>query len=105
MMTHLSDHIKITQERWYKGTIYQSEHMLVGVDCLASGQSQPPHLHRGHDKMYYIHAGTAVFTIGTEESHATAGMVIIAPADTLHAVTNTGAEPLILLIVMAPEPK
>jgi quercetin dioxygenase-like cupin family protein len=105
MLSHINDHIRITTERWYKGTIFQSEHMLVGVDCLAVGQSQPAHMHRGHDKMYYIQSGSGEFTIGTTVAVCTAGSIIIAPADTVHGVVNTGNEPLIMLITMAPEPK
>ena len=105
MLSHINDHIRITTERWYKGTIFQSEHMLVGVDCLAVGQSQPAHMHRGHDKMYYIQSGSGEFTIGTTVAVCNAGSIIIAPADTVHGVVNTGNEPLIMLITMAPEPK
>jgi mannose-6-phosphate isomerase-like protein (cupin superfamily) len=105
MITHLNEHIRIDPSRWYKGTLFQSEHMLVGIDCLAVGQQQAPHLHRGHDKMYYVQSGTGRFTIGTDTQECSAGAVIVAPADQLHAVVNTGAEPLILLIVMAPEPR
>lgn len=105
MITTLTDHIRLNADRWYKGTLYQSEHMLVGIDCLTPGQTQPPHLHRGHDKMYFIQSGRGLFTIGSQESHVEPGMVIIAPADTLHGVVNCGDEPLIMLIAMAPEPK
>lgn len=105
MITTLSDHIRLTPDRWYKGTIFQSEHMLVGIDCLAVGQQQPPHMHRGHDKMYYVQSGVGVFTIGAESTTCAAGAVVVAPADTVHAVTNTGTEPLIMLIAMAPEPR
>lgn len=105
MITKLTDHIGLSTDRWYKGTIYQSEHMLVGIDCLAPGQVQPPHLHRGHDKMYFVQSGRGLFTIGSQESLVEPGMVVIAPADVLHSVVNHGEEPLILLIAMAPEPK
>ncbi|MFM2032141.1 MAG: hypothetical protein RLZZ297_906 [Chloroflexota bacterium] len=105
MHTTLSAHIKVTPDRWYKGTIYQSEHMLVGIDCLAVGQQQPPHLHRGHDKMYYVQSGSGRFTVGETTQRCGPGAVIVAPADTLHAVENTGDEPLIMLIAMAPEPR
>ncbi|MEY3991017.1 MAG: hypothetical protein RI985_2098, partial [Chloroflexota bacterium] len=43
-----------------------SAHMLVGIDCLAVGQTQDPHMHRGHDKMYYIQSGTGQFTVAEQ---------------------------------------
>jgi mannose-6-phosphate isomerase-like protein (cupin superfamily) len=103
--TKLSEHIKLSDARFYKGTLFQSAHMLVGIDCLSVGQTQPPHLHRGHDKMYYVQSGIGQFTIADETFVATAGDVVWAPADTTHSVINTGDEPLIMLITMAPEPR
>jgi len=79
--------------------------MLVGIDCIAVGQVQHPHLHHGHDKMYFIHRGQGEFTIADNTFMAVAGDVVWAPADTLHGVMNTGDEPLIMLITMAPEPR
>lgn len=102
--TALRDHIAFRPERFYKGTLFASEHMLVGIDCLAPHQEQTPHQHRGHDKMYFIHAGTGVFTIGEETVTAYPGDVLWAPADTMHAVKNISDEPLIMLITMAPFP-
>lgn len=102
--TTLRDHIAFHPDRFYKGTLFASEHMLVGIDCLAPQQEQAPHQHRGHDKMYYVHAGTGFFTVGDESVTAKPGDVIWAPADTVHAVKNIGSEPLIMLITMAPFP-
>jgi quercetin dioxygenase-like cupin family protein len=102
--TTLREHIAFRTDRFYKGTLFASEHMLVGIDCLVPQQEQAPHLHRGHDKMYFVHAGTAFFTIGDESVTARAGDVILAPADTMHAVKNIGDDALIMLIAMAPFP-
>ncbi len=103
--TTLSTHIKLNATRFYKGTLFQSEHMLVGIDCVDVGQTQPPHLHRGHDKMYYIQSGSGLFVVGDQTFTAVVGDVVWAPADVMHSVTNTGSEPLIMLITMAPEPR
>ena len=103
--TTLTQHIQLRVDRFYKGTLFESEHMLVGIDCLAIGQSQAAHMHAGHDKMYYIQQGIGSFVVGSESFVAHVGDVVWAPADTLHAVTNTGNEPLIMLITMAPQPR
>jgi quercetin dioxygenase-like cupin family protein len=103
--TTLRDHIVLQAERFYKGTLFASEHMLVGIDCLAPHQDQPLHQHNGHDKMYFVHEGTGVFTIGAETVHARAGDVVMAPANVPHAVTNVSDDPLVMLIVMSPFPR
>jgi mannose-6-phosphate isomerase-like protein (cupin superfamily) len=54
--------------------------------------------------MYFVHAGIGEFLVGNEQVIARVGDVVWAPADTVHAVTNIGTEPLIMLIVMAPFP-
>ncbi len=103
--TTLTKHVDFRSERFYKGTLFESVHMLVGIDCLLPGQAQSPHIHAGHDKMYYVQLGQGQFTVGDETVIAQPGDVIWAPADTLHDVTNTGNEPLIMLITMAPQPR
>ena len=103
--TALRDHIAFHAERFYKGTLFASEHMLVGIDCLAPHQEQPLHHHNGHDKMYFVHEGTGIFTIGEETVHAHAGDVIMAPANVPHSVVNRSDDPLIMLIVMSPFPQ
>jgi len=103
--TTLANHINFRTDRFYKGTLFESMHMLVGIDCLAPGQAQLPHMHAGHDKMYYVQQGQGTFTVADETVVANPGDVVWAPADTIHHVTNSGSEPLIMLITMAPEPR
>ena len=103
--TTLTQHIQLRSDRFYKGTLFESNHLLVGIDCLAIGQSQPPHMHAGHDKMYYVQQGIGHFQVANESFIAHVGDVVWAPADTVHSVTNTGNEPLIMLITMAPQPR
>lgn len=97
-------HVGANPERFFKTTLFQSERMLVGMDCLEPGQIQPPHVHRGRDKFYFVIEGEGEFVVESETRHATAGAVIWAPADAAHSVTNTGSQRLVMLIGMAPEP-
>jgi len=103
--THYSEHVGASAERWFKRTIFQSQHMLVGLDCLEPGQAQAPHLHHGHDKCYFVVEGEAEFTVGDETRRLGPGGLAWAPADIAHSVTNLGAGRLVMLISMAPEPR
>ncbi|NBU62946.1 MAG: cupin domain-containing protein [Chloroflexia bacterium] len=103
--TTFANHIDFRADRFYKGTLFASAHMLVGIDCLSPGQAQMPHMHAGHDKMYYIQQGQGIFTVADETIIANQGDIVWAPADTMHHVVNTLDEPLIMLITMAPEPR
>jgi quercetin dioxygenase-like cupin family protein len=98
------DHVGTNPERFFKSTIFQSARMLLGMDCLEPGQSQPTHQHAGRDKFYFVLEGSARFTIAGETHEGGPGTLAWAPADAPHGVVNTGPERLTMLIGMAPEP-
>ena len=103
--TDYREHVGTNLERFYKSTMFVSERMLLGMDCLEAGQQQPPHKHAGRDKFYFVIEGQGRFTIDEATHEGGTGTVVWAPADTVHSVVNTGDVRLVMLIGMAPEPK
>ncbi len=106
-MAHLVDyreHVGITADGFYKTTLFQSERLLLGLNCLEAGQQQPVHAHDNEDKFYLVLEGTGEFRLGNETQEASTGDVVWAPAGLAHGVTNTGAERLVLMMGMAPSP-
>ena len=91
-------------EKFYKTTLFQTEHMMVGLNCLDPGQTQSAHAHEGADKFYFVLEGSGTFTVGDDERQAQAGAIITAPAGIKHGVTNSGNERLSLLVAIAPPP-
>ena len=89
-------------EKFYKTTLWQGEHVMVGLNCLDPGQTQNVHAHQGADKFYFVLAGQGRFTVGDDEKQAKIGTLIIAPAGVPHGVANTGEERLSLLVGIAP---
>ena len=89
-------------EKFYKTTLWQGEHVMVGMNCLDPGQVQPVHSHDGADKFYFVLAGTGEFTIGAERKTVEAGLLVVAPASIPHGVTNVGNTRLSLLVAIAP---
>lgn len=85
-----------------KHTFFQSERLLVGLNVLAPGQTQPLHEHADQDKFYYVVAGSGRFRVGDSEQTCGAGMLIVAPAGVAHGVANDGEELLTFLTVIAP---
>lgn len=92
----------VNEERFYKTTLWQGEHVMVGLNCLEPNQTQRVHAHQGADKIYFVLEGSGRFTIGDEEREADAGTLVLAPAGVPHGVTNTGAERFSLLVAIAP---
>ncbi len=91
-------------EKFYKTTLWQGEHVMVGLNCLEPGQVQPVHAHAGADKFYFVLAGSGSFIVGDEQQDAATGTVVVAPAGVSHGVTNSGTERLSLLVAIAPGP-
>ena len=98
------DHAGSQPEKFYKTTLWQGDHMMVGLNCLEPGQTQKIHAHDGAEKFYFVLEGSGKFTVGGEEQEAAAGSLVSAPAGVPHGVTNNRAVRLSLLVVIAPPP-
>jgi quercetin dioxygenase-like cupin family protein len=98
-------HAGAAAEKFYKTTLWQGEHVMVGLNCLEPKQTQGMHVHQGADKFYLVLEGEGMFTVGSEERNAAAGALVVAPAGISHGVTNTSSERLSMLVAIAPGPK
>jgi quercetin dioxygenase-like cupin family protein len=98
------DYAKEGPGKPFKHTFWQSERLLAGLNCLASGQAQHRHDHPDQDKFYYVLAGRGLFTVGDETRECGPGTLVLAPAGVAHGVTNHGETLLTFLTVIAPFP-
>ena len=96
------EHVGLQKEKFYKTTLWQGEHCMIGMNCLEPGQEQSSHAHDGADKFYFVLEGQGRFIIGDEVCEAEMGGIIIAPAGVTHGVLNIGVARLSLLIGIAP---
>ena len=103
-ITHYSDHVGANPSKVFKSTMFRSERLMLGLNCLNPGQEQHPHVHGGQDKFYFVVEGNGEFVVGDERRTAGEGMVVWAPADVSHGVVNTGDSRLVLLVGIAPFP-
>src|SRR6266480_7025295 len=104
-MNHFIDwreHAGSNAEKFHKTTLWQGEHVTVGLNCLEPDQVQSVHAHQGADKVYFVLEGRGRFTIGEVDQEVGAGILVTAPAGMPHGVTNTGVERLSLLVAIAP---
>lgn len=99
------DHAGSSTPKFYKTTLWQGEHMMVGLNCLDPGQTQAVHAHEGADKFYFVLEGAGRFSIGEEQKDAVAGSLIIAPSGIPHGVTNITSDRLSILVTIGPPPK
>lgn len=96
------EHAGARPEKFYKATLWQGEHVTVGLNCLEPGQTQGAHAHAGADKFYFVLEGRGRFRVGDEEREAEVGALVVAPAGIEHGVANTGEGRLSLLVAIAP---
>jgi mannose-6-phosphate isomerase-like protein (cupin superfamily) len=96
------DHVGSQPEKFYKTTLWQGQHLMIGLNCLEPGQTQKVHAHEGADKYYFVLEGRGMFTIGEEQKDAGTGSLIVAPSGIPHGVTNNGGVRLSLLVTIAP---
>jgi mannose-6-phosphate isomerase-like protein (cupin superfamily) len=96
------EHAGAQSEKFYKTTLWQGDEMMVGLNCLEPGQTQKVHAHDGADKFYFVLEGSGKFTVGDEQTDASAGTIVVAPSGIAHGVTNTATERLSLLVTIAP---
>ena len=52
------------------------------------GQGPPPHVHRGHDEIFYVVDGTLLVHAGEERLPVTAGELVIVPKGAQHTFSN-----------------
>jgi mannose-6-phosphate isomerase-like protein (cupin superfamily) len=98
------EHIGVREDRVFKATLFDGEHVMAGLNSLLPGQQQPIHSHDDSDKFYFVISGRGRFTVGDDTREAGAGTLIAAPAGVPHGVHNDGEVPLALLIAIAPPP-
>ncbi len=101
--TYLS-HVGMAPDKFFKATLFHSQRLLLGLNCLEPGQAQKVHTHTGQDKFYFVVDGEGEFVVGEETRKCGAGLAIWVPAGVEHGVTNTGTRQLVLLVGIAPAP-
>ena len=87
-----------------KSTLFQSERLLVGLNCFEPGQSHALHTHAGMDKVYHVISGSGRFLLADRELDMEAGTMLVAPEGVPHGIRNSGSERLVVLVVLAPAP-
>ena len=100
----VQDHVGSKEEKFYKTTLFQSNALLLGLNCLEPGQVQKAHDHTDQDKFYYVFEGQGQFVLGDEVKTAVSGEIIWAPAGVIHGVSNNSDSRLTLLVGIAPSP-
>ena len=99
------EHAAFHPERMGKATLFESERILVGLNCFEQGQEHHLHAHADMDKIYQVIAGTGLFLLEDRELPMESGVMMVAPAGVPHGIRNTGHGRLVVLAILAPGPR
>ncbi|EHK57457.1 cupin domain-containing protein [Allomesorhizobium alhagi] len=92
-------------DRWHgemQGMPYGAGISIVFNDFDRIGGGPRLHKHP-YPETFIIRSGRALFTVGDSEIEASAGQIVVVPADMPHKFRNLGPEPLITIDVHASE--
>jgi mannose-6-phosphate isomerase-like protein (cupin superfamily) len=92
-------------EKMGKGTLFESERILVGLNTFMPGQEHALHAHEGIDKVYHVLEGRGRFLLVGRALPMEKGEMLIAPSGVPHGIRNDGSEKLVVLAILAPGPK
>ncbi|MGC4083375.1 MAG: cupin domain-containing protein [Vicinamibacterales bacterium] len=104
-MIRPSEHAAWRAEGMGKSTLYESAHILVGLNAFEPGQSHRLHAHTGMDKVYVVIEGRGLFLLADEQLPMQAGDVLVAPDGVPHGVENTSDGRLLVMALLAPSPR
>lgn len=99
-----ADHAVYRPDKMGKVTLFESAHILVGLNAFEPGQAHALHAHAGTDKVYQVIEGTGVFLLDGRELPMGEGDLLVAPEGVPHGVRNTGDRRLLVLAILAPAP-
>ncbi len=101
---HPTDHAQWRTDRMGKSTLFESTHLLLGLNAFEPGQSHALHAHAGMDKVYVVVAGEGLFLLEDARLPMRAGDVLVAPDGVPHGVENNSQRRLLVMAVLAPGP-
>jgi len=103
MIQHVPARAAFDPAKMAKIDCFRSARLSIGLNCFEPGQAQRVHAHQGADKFYLVVSGKARFVVGAASYEASAGDLILAPADVPHGV-ETAHERTVVLVGIAPAP-
>jgi mannose-6-phosphate isomerase-like protein (cupin superfamily) len=71
-----------------------SEHLVMGYEEIAPGDSIRPHRHLVADEIIFVHKGSGVVQLGPREARVDTGGTVYIPKHTRITLRNDGAVPL-----------
>ena len=72
-------HAAFKPDKMGKATLFESDRILVGLNCFEPGQEHKLHAHAGMDKVYQVLEGSGLFLLEEREIAMQPGTMLVAP--------------------------
>lgn len=80
----------------------QIEDLCMGYVVLDPNGGQVPWHNQEQEEVYFIVSGTGEMCLGQEKQTVSTGQCAFIPSGVFHQLTNTGAEPMVMLYAYGP---
>jgi mannose-6-phosphate isomerase-like protein (cupin superfamily) len=81
-----------------------SPDFFMAAEDIVPGDAIAPHSHPGYDEILFVHRGTGLATLGSQQATVSEGATIYIPSNTRVSLKNTGIEPLSIVFIF-PRPQ
>ncbi|WP_162806623.1 cupin domain-containing protein [Sphingosinicella terrae] len=78
-----------------------SQHLMMGYEEIAPGDSIRPHRHLVADEIIFVHRGSGRVGLGGREARVESGATIYIPRETRITLHNDGTEPLAIAFIFS----
>jgi len=82
--------------------VVDDDAISVIVSCMLEGAELKHHYHKKHAETEVFIRGTGQLLVGDRWVEVKAGSLHFNPANAVHAIRNTGTEPLVVLVLFTP---
>lgn len=98
------DRAAFSDAKMAKADLLAGRRIFSGLNCFLPGQAHHLHTHPGQDKLYYVLRGRGQVTVDGRTEVVEEGDLVLAEEGVPHSLRNPGADPLVVMTVMAPPP-
>ncbi|HWP41844.1 MAG TPA: cupin domain-containing protein [Blastocatellia bacterium] len=86
----------------YKAAREETHGAYALIEHTVAGGGPPPHIHATEEEAFYVLEGELNVLVGERTVTATAGAFVLVPRGTVHTLSNAGAAPARVLVIISP---
>jgi len=98
----LRDNPVLAGEKSRAVKLVDDDAISIIVSCMLEGAELKHHYHKKHAETEYFVRGAGELLVGDRWVEVKAGSLHFNPANAVHAIRNTGTEPLVALVLFTP---